>query len=420
MLWLCQCDRCLKNTIQTARTCLKCETAVCSLNIKLNLIGAVYADHTLMEPMTERHCLEHKRPILFYCQNHAVCVCDSCITEKHQSHTLLSLDQAQATIKEDLKTDIERLQEEICSIKQDDLKRSEADVKAQVIELKRRLSKRYYDRKKQLEEDEEYILRLIDDEGLRTLSRIKSYSETLTREQERIILIDHDAQSLEQGDSLSFIQNSKPIVSRLIEAQDVTNVDKSAFTLNLSAESHLIQKRLNRSGKRPLMFLDPKTANFYLILSDDHRAVTLAEQEQSYPNNPERFTDYYQVFSCEAISSGSHCWDAESDGEQWGMGIAYDSIKRVGQYSWFGETTHSWCLYLSADSVVFWHDNERTDFPVIPSQSRIRVQLDYETGIVSFHHVTDSLTLLHSFHSTFTEPVFPAFCCYSSSLKLLN
>ncbi|XP_055487002.1 tripartite motif-containing protein 29-like isoform X2 [Leucoraja erinacea] len=167
-----------------------------------------------MEPMTERHCLEHKRPILFYCQNHAVCVCDSCITEKHQSHTLLSLDQAQATIKEDLKTDIERLQEEICSIKQDDLKRSEADLKAQVIELKRRLSKRYYDRKKQLEEDEEYILRLIDDEGLRTLSRIKSYSETLTREQERIILIDHDAQSLEQGDSLSFIQNSKPIVSR--------------------------------------------------------------------------------------------------------------------------------------------------------------------------------------------------------------
>ncbi|XP_067837598.1 E3 ubiquitin/ISG15 ligase TRIM25-like [Heptranchias perlo] len=431
------CDTCIKNPSPAVKTCLKCEASFCSLHLKPHLLKEAYKDHTLIEPvadLTDRQCVDHKKVLEFYCKDDAECVCVSCIIiGKHKSHTLLSLDQAQAVIKEELEREIESLRgvQQNCSSKQRDLERSEAEIKTRINELKGKLSKSFSEWRRELEEDEEYALKLIDEEGLRALSQIRSCSEALNKRMEQITLIDGETQSLVQRDHLSFIQNSKQLLSRVTETQRVTDPDVPALTLNLSNISQLIQKRLNGSekyhsdilgiiGQRSPMSLDPKTVNWNLVLSDDLRSVTRTEWEQPYPPHPERFKDCPQVLCSQSFSSGSHSWDVETYGKDWGIGIVCGSVAREGDESNLRLSRKSWCLDFHYGSLTAAHYSQFTHLPLTPSNIRIRVQLDYEAGTLSFHRVTDSLRHLHTFQTTFTEPVFPAFYCGNKSLKLLN
>ncbi|XP_067899273.1 E3 ubiquitin/ISG15 ligase TRIM25-like [Heterodontus francisci] len=480
------CDYCDDNPNPAVKTCLNCETSFCSLHLKPHLQNKTLNGHTLMEPLldlTDRQCLDHKKVLEVYCKDDEECLCGSCIiTGKHKSHTLLSLDQAQAVIKEQLEREVKNLWgvQQNCSRKERDLGSSEAEIMTRINELKGKLSKSFSEWRRQLEEDEEYTLKLIDEEGLRTLSQIRNCSEALNKRMEQITLIDGEIQSLVQRDPLSFIQNWKQLLSRVTETQRVTDPDVPALTLNLSNISQLIQKRLNgcekyhsdilgiimsasteyrghsniipaphsSSGSAPipgnvlqpstgisrrarisqgksLLSLDPKTANWNLILSDDLRSVTWTRQKQPYPHHPERFKHDPQVLCSQSFCSGFHSWDVETDGKCWGIGIVCGSVEREGIKSNIERNYKSWCLYFSTvysiDFLIALHNSRRTDLPQIPSKSRIQVQLDYEAGIVSFYQVTDSLTYLHTFQTRFTEPVFPAFYCGNkSSLKLLN
>ncbi|XP_067834729.1 E3 ubiquitin-protein ligase TRIM39-like [Heptranchias perlo] len=169
------------------------------------------------------------------------------------------------------------------------------------------------------------------------------------------------------------------------------------------------------------MSLDPKTVNWNLVLSDDLRSVTWTEQKQPYPPHPERFKDWAQVLCSQSFSSGSHSWFVETDGNWWGIGIVCGSAEREGDESELGGNSKSWCLeFYDDESLTAAHNSQFTALPPIPSNIRIRVQLDYEAGTLSFHRVTDSLRHLHTFQTTFTEPVFPAFYCEDKCLKLLN
>uniref|UniRef100_UPI00398E91C8 E3 ubiquitin/ISG15 ligase TRIM25-like isoform X3 n=1 Tax=Pristiophorus japonicus TaxID=55135 RepID=UPI00398E91C8 len=432
------CEYCDDNPSQAVKTCLKCEISFCSLHLKPHLQKKAYKDHTLIEPvfdLTERQCPDHKKILEFYCKDDAECVCVSCtIIGKHKSHTLLSLDQAHTAIKEELERETEKLRgvQQNCSSKQRDLGRSEAEIKTRIKELKGKLSKSFSEWRRQLEEDEEYALKLIDEEGLRALAQIRNCSEALNKRMEQITLIDGETQSLLQRDPLSFLQNSKQLLSRVTETQRVTDPDVPALALNLSNISQLIQERLNGWEKyhsdilgiirqRSPMGLDPKTANWDLVLSDDLRSVTRTGQKQPYPPHPERFKDQPQVLCSQSFSSGSHSWDVETDGNYWGIGIVCGSVEREGGGSYLGGSSKSWGLhYYGGVSLRARHNSWDTPLRGFRSGSRIRVQLDYEAGTVSFHQVTDSLTHLHTFHTTFTEPVFPAFYCRNKSLKLLN
>ncbi|GCC33796.1 hypothetical protein chiPu_0012267 [Chiloscyllium punctatum] len=422
------CKYCIENPKPAVKTCLKCETSFCSQHLTPQLLKEAYRDHTLTEPgvkVTERHCPDHLKLLQHYCKEDAECVCVSCtIIGKHKSHTLLSLDQAQVAITDELEKEIKKLQgvQQNCSTKQRTLERSEAEIKTRINDLKGKSTQSFSEWRRKLDEDEESTMRVIDEEGLQTLSQIQSCSEALNSKMEQIALIDGEFQSLLQRDPLSLIQSDLDSESPSASCSSV-HPEPDQYIRTPPEDTEWMGKvplrHLGSHQKSPLS-LDTKTANCYLVLSDDGRSVTLAEQQQLYPSHSERFEDYYQVLSSQSFSSGSHSWEGESDGKEWGMGIVYGSIDRVGQYSWFGESSNSWCLYLGSDAVTIWHDNERTDLPMIPSTSRIQVQLDYEVGTLSFYQVTDSLKHLHTIQTTFTEPVFPAFCCYDKSLKLVN
>ncbi|KAL6480934.1 hypothetical protein MHYP_G00090140 [Metynnis hypsauchen] len=159
--------------------------------------------------------------------------------------------------------------------------------------------------------------------------------------------------------------------------------------------------------------LDPNTAHRQLILSEKNRAVKWSNEVQRYSDHPERFDFRRQVLSVESLS-GRCYWEVQWRGAVF-ISVSYKEIRRKGRDidSLFGRNNQSWSLDCSSSSASFYHNNIRTDLPGPPS-SRIGVYVDPSAGILSFYSVSDTLTLLHTVHSTFTQPLYAGFWVGSS------
>jgi len=171
--------------------------------------------------------------------------------------------------------------------------------------------------------------------------------------------------------------------------------------------------------------LDPNTAHRELSLSEENRKVTCRREEQPYPgDHPERFEGWPQVLCREGLS-GRCYWEAERSGRG-GVYIAvtYKGISRRGggDDCLLGHNNKSWSLDCKGNSYSARHNKKSTVIPAPPSSShRVGVYLDWPAGTLSFYTVSsDTLTHLHTFHSTFTEPLYPGFCVYNydSSVSL--
>ncbi|XP_076152251.1 NACHT, LRR and PYD domains-containing protein 3-like isoform X2 [Alosa pseudoharengus] len=198
---------------------------------------------------------------------------------------------------------------------------------------------------------------------------------------------------------------------------------------------------LDRARPRLLRYacdltLDPNTAHRNLSLSEGNRKVTCVREQQPYPEHPERFDSYRcpQVLCREGLT-GRCYWEAERSGDKYGaewsgdhgvyISVAYKSIKRKGDSDdvIMGLNAKSWSLCCYSDhSYYVLHNNKHTDIPAPSSRSRtVGVYLDWPAGTLSFYSVsTDTLTHLHTFHSTFTEPLYPGFRVYLGSSVSLH
>ncbi len=155
------------------------------------------------------------------------------------------------------------------------------------------------------------------------------------------------------------------------------------------------------------VILDPNTADPDLLVSDDLTSVRYSENKQPLPDNPERFDSYPCVLGSEGFNSGTHCWDVEvKESPYWSLGVTTASNQRKG-YVFF--STDVWS--------VQYRWSERFGFPVKQKLERVRVDLDYDRGTVSFSDPVTN-THLHTFTTTFTHTLFPFFYSYSS-LRIL-
>ncbi|XP_010903592.1 stonustoxin subunit beta [Esox lucius] len=161
------------------------------------------------------------------------------------------------------------------------------------------------------------------------------------------------------------------------------------------------------------LLLDPNTANRTLSLSEGNRKVTKVKEELSYPDHPDRF-DFCRQVLCEEGLTGRCFWEVEWSGEGADVAVTYKGINRSGEGDDcdLGFNDKSWSVHCSDDSYHAWHNDRSTDIPDPSSthSNRVGVYLDWPAGILSFYSVSsDKLTHIHTFHSTFTEPLYPAF-----------
>ncbi|XP_036942730.1 protein NLRC3-like isoform X1 [Acanthopagrus latus] len=179
--------------------------------------------------------------------------------------------------------------------------------------------------------------------------------------------------------------------------------------------------RLDNCGKQCLkpglrkyackLILDPNTAHRKLKLSDNNTKITLVgEKQQHFPDHPDRFDPCCQLL-CRTGLTGRCNWEVEWRGEV-DIAVTYRGISRRGNgvECRFGGNDQSWSLHCSNGGYAVCHNNRRTVLPLSSSSGRAAVYVDCPAGILSFYRVSsDSLIHLHTFNTTFTEPLYPGF-----------
>ncbi len=176
--------------------------------------------------------------------------------------------------------------------------------------------------------------------------------------------------------------------------------------------------------------LDQNTAHRNLKLSVNSMKVTTVKEVQLYHHHPERFDSWSQVL-CSTGLTGRCYWEVEWKGRAY-IAVTYGGIRRKGEGAdgCLGGNDHFWMLLCDDDgSYSVRHEDRTTRIrpPSSPSSNRVAVFLDCPAGTLSFYKMaSDTLIPLYTFHSTFTEPLYPAFGfgfgyglgCFSSSVSL--
>nr|XP_024654740.1 protein NLRC3 [Maylandia zebra] len=170
--------------------------------------------------------------------------------------------------------------------------------------------------------------------------------------------------------------------------------------------------------------VDTNTVNTNLQLSDNNRKVTRVEEVLSYPDHPDRFDQYPQLL-CRDGLTGRCYWEVEWRGMV-DISVSYRRIRRKGdRYDCeLGFNEHSWSLScFDHGPHAVWHNKTRTTISSSSSSSvsnRVAVYMDCPAGTLSFYRVSsDTLIHLHTFNTTFTEPLYPGFVFGSNSSVFL-
>ncbi|XP_044218171.1 myb-like protein X [Thunnus albacares] len=167
---------------------------------------------------------------------------------------------------------------------------------------------------------------------------------------------------------------------------------------------------------------DPNTANSELRLSDGNRKATRVWSDHRPSDHPDRFKSCPQLLCREGLLDSAYwevVWSGGAD-----IGVTYNSIYRDGDAAscLLGCNDLSWSLECSEGSYTPSYNNKRLrSCSPEPFTHRVGVYLDWGAGSLSFYCVSrDAMIHLHTFTSTFTEPLYPGFWvwAYNGSVSL--
>lgn len=154
--------------------------------------------------------------------------------------------------------------------------------------------------------------------------------------------------------------------------------------------------------------LDPNTAYSWLSLSADMTSVANSGSLQQLPDNPERFGHFVFVLGSEGFTSGRHAWEVEvGDKVDWMLGVVKASIDRKGRISGCPEGGFWMISHYEGEYSAMTRPS--TPLLLEGELTRVRVQLDYDAGEVTFSNPVN-MTPIYTFVDFFTEKMYPFFC----------
>ncbi|XP_047448715.1 nuclear factor 7, brain-like [Mugil cephalus] len=359
----------------------------------------------------EEVCVEHSEVSYLFCEDEQKAVCPVCKISLHQTHKVVPLKQAVSGLKEQLESDLKHLQD-----KRDNYKKVETTYnkmiqhsKNQLLFTENKIRVEFNKLHQFLKEEEESRLAALKKEGEQKEEII---SREMKRIQEQISSLSDSISAVKQElekDNVRFLSSYKPTQIRA-RAQCSHSDPQLVSGVLIDVAKHLgnlafrVWKKMEEKVHFSLVILDPNTANPRLYLSDDLTSVRRGDTDQDLPDNPERFANYNEVLGSEGFSSGKHSWEVEvGDHHEWIIGLVKETVGKNEPKS--SPENGFWCLKHHGGKYTNGDDKTVT---VKKSLQRIRVQLDYESGQVSFYNSEDQ-TEIYTHRDTFTEKLFPYF-----------
>ncbi|XP_063295370.1 probable E3 ubiquitin-protein ligase MID2 [Pelobates fuscus] len=436
------CTYCLHASVPAAKTCLHCEASLCGTHLKVH---SKSAEHILIEPThspRNRKCSVHNEILKYYCTEDCTCICVSCsLAGSHKGHHFDTLNHANKKKKEKLIQILAELnlQKENAEKRNQHLEKHMAIVKGKAAGLRKLVTKEILDIKKHLELLEKSVLNEISrQEDLILLDCSHLMQKEEKRMNELSKKISHTTELLKTPDPLNVLQEKQSLRNGFCDAPkkegekdlDIPGIAQ-VFQMNLAVLIQDLKKRHNiiMVSKTLLdvkittdIFLDENTASNLVSVSKCLQSTYAVCYSQSRPDTPMRFQYYPQVLSNRVITFGRHYWEVETSKDGWIIGMAYPSIDRKGRLSYdhsysgkiesFVGDCKSWRLRAYRNNYSVLSDRMVSTLNCRPSCQRLGIYLDYELGLLSFYEMGDSITHLHTFNATFTEPLLAAICVW--------
>ncbi|XP_030648485.1 finTRIM family, member 82 isoform X3 [Chanos chanos] len=446
------CDFCIGKKLKAVKSCLNCLASYCEKHLKPHYESATFKRHKLVDELgnlDRKICPQHQKTLELFCRTDQMCICAICTVSEHRGHDIVSaeaersekqklLGVSQAEIKQKCQLRTKELEELRTAV--DSLKSSAQRAMAE--------SKKMFDEMlTSIERMRSEVTKLININEKAAFSQAEGLMERLEQEIEELKKKETGLKQLySTEDHIHFLQNFNylctPTDDGFIPKVSLNPDFSFAAARKAVAE---IKERLEELGREELLRvtksvkevtvdsvhsqktapepktrsellkyfcqvrLDPSTAYKELYLSESNRKVIRTRDIQKYPDSPERFDSFAQVLCREALSGGRFYWEIEWSGE-FSVGVAYRSISRKGKGSLclLGYNDKSWSLLCSDSGYSAWHN--RVDKAInAPHSPRIGVYLDHTAGVLAFYSVGDTMTCLHKFETTFTEPLYPGF-----------
>ncbi|XP_058872501.1 tripartite motif-containing protein 16-like [Acipenser ruthenus] len=454
------CDFCTGRKFKAVKSCLTCLASYCEKHVKPHSEGAAFKRHKLINAignLEQKLCAEHQKVLDIFCRTDQTCVCVLCTDKDHKSHDTVSA-EAERTGKQkqlgETQTEIQqRIQERLKEI--EELKQAVESLKRSAcIEIKES-EKIFTELIRSIEKTHTEVIELIGANEKAAVNQAEGRMKKLEQEIAELRRRNTELKQLsETEDHIHFLQNFQSLCAHP-EAGDLPSVTVNtdiSFGAVRKAVSELkdhiedfckgelvkITTTVNEVAVYSLqapeprnraeflkyscqLTLDPNTAHRILCLSEGNRKVTLRRDTQRYPDHSERF-DYWAQVLCREGLSGTRCyWEIECSGGWASIGVTYKGISRKGEdlSCLLGFNDKSWSVYCSDSSYFARHNNNKTAITA-PRSPRIGVYLDFNAGTLSFYGVSDTMTLLHRFQTTFTEPLYPGFWlhCFDSPVTI--
>ncbi|KAK7167013.1 hypothetical protein R3I94_001420 [Phoxinus phoxinus] len=365
--------------------------------------------------VSEEICSLHSEKLKLFCLEDKQPVCVVCInSQKHDNHKFRPIGEVVSSYKEELNTALKSLQEKLQHSEniKGEFEKTVRHIKSQAERTERQIKQQFEKLHQFLIDEEEATITALREEEEQKKQMMK---ETLEEMNTHISDLSHtitDMEEMMKVNDVCFLKEFPVSMERVQISQPDAQmasgglIHVSRYLGNLPFR---VWKKMQDIVQNTPVILDPNTANPFLVLSDDLTSVRSSWDKEPLPDNPERF-DFLCVLASEGFNSGTHCWDVEvKKSSAWRLGVTTASNQRKRR-DFFN--TDVWSVKFDPYGL-----GEQFGFRVEQDLERVRIDLDYDRGTVSFSDpVTNSH--LHTFTSTFTDTLFPFFSCIDS-LRIL-
>uniref|UniRef100_A0A8C5CBW4 E3 ubiquitin/ISG15 ligase TRIM25-like n=1 Tax=Gadus morhua TaxID=8049 RepID=A0A8C5CBW4_GADMO len=435
------CDICTGTQLKAVKSCLVCFISYCQTHLEPHQRVTVLKRHELVEPMDrleEKMCKKHNQPLELFCQTEQVCVCQLCTVTDHKSHPVVPLKEEYEVkmaqlgeIESEVQQTIQERQRKIEEIK-DREERCKADAASEIapgVQALNALKDCIVDGLENLDQMVKEKLKSTEEQVSGLVKELEQEIEDIRSEVKQLSHIEDPLHFLQTLRSLNNPPDTRDWTTVEIHCPSmitsyIDNLDRLIHTLNRSMDRVPdLESALKRYGRR--LTLDGYTAHKELSLSQYNRTVTMDKRNRSYFDHPKKFDSLHQVLCREGLT-GRCYWEVEWE-RSVEIGVTYRGIPRKGNEGGLARHNQAWCLYCRRDRYTACHNNKTRTYIRPDGSTRVGVYLDRPAGTLSFYRVSpdgedssDTLKHIHTFQSTFTEELYPAFgmCGYDSSVKL--
>uniref|UniRef100_A0A9J7YJT2 Tripartite motif-containing protein 16-like n=1 Tax=Cyprinus carpio carpio TaxID=630221 RepID=A0A9J7YJT2_CYPCA len=447
-----QCDVCTGRKHRAIKSCLVCLDSYCQNHLEQHESWFKGKRHSLIEAtgrLQEMICQKHEKLLEVFCRTDQKCICVLCTMDEHKNHDTVSAaaqrTEKQKQLKETQKTLQQRIQQREKDLQQ--LRETVESHKRSAQTAVKDSERIFTELIRSIERSRSELIRLIRDQEKTAVSRAEERLERLEQEINDLRRRDAELEQLSHTqDHIQFLQSFQSLSA----PPESTDVNDDLFSSLVSSDAlresvHQLRDKLEDFCKEELkkisdrvtftnivprtrkdflqyshqLTLDLNTVNKYLRLSESNRVITTTKTVQLYPDHPDRF-DYFQQVLCRESVCGRCYWELQWSGDYVRLSVSYKSISRKGRGNecLFGLNDQSWSLICSPDSYSFIHNNKETVLPLESISSRIGVFVDHSAGTLSFYSVSDTMSLIHTVQTTFTQPLYPGFG-FNSGLFIL-